>query len=85
MFTWTYGYREGMLRPPEPDPLEAKPVRPQRAHRHLLALAAVSSMSLPLAQRLTLYGIKSCDKMLEDLKHWAGEMVPWPRAEVADK
>ena len=57
MFTWPSGYPAGMPQPPEPDPLEARPVRPERAHLHLLALAAVSPMSLPLAQRLTVYGI----------------------------
>ena len=55
-----------MPQPPH-DPLEPHPVKPIKAHVHVLAIAAVSPLTVRLAERLTVYGQAFCYKLLRDL------------------
>ena len=90
-----------MPQPPEHDPLEPRPVKPIKAHLHLLALAAVRPLDLAVAARLTVYGPGLCHRLLEDLCAWRwlrpdgaitplgrrslGEMVEGAQAEIVER
>jgi hypothetical protein len=58
-----------MPQPPH-DPLEPRPVRPQKGHLYVLALAAVSPLTTALVVRLTIYTPAHAFKLLGDLHHW---------------
>ena len=65
-----------MPQPPDYDPLEPRPIQPQKAHLHVLALAAVAPVTTALVVRLTVYSPPHSFKLLADLKHWG-----WLRAD----
>jgi uncharacterized BrkB/YihY/UPF0761 family membrane protein len=46
-----------MPQPPDDDPVEPRPVAPQKGHLYVLALAAISPLITALLVRLTVYAM----------------------------